>query len=301
MDEKRNFTGAVDLHLHSLASDGTLSPAEVVEAAARNGVCVMALTDHETTLGIPAAMLAGQEWRVEVIPGIEMTVEEGEELHLLGYFIDFEYPLLQETLLVLRRRRAERAHRILQILSGMGMDLEWASIGVQTWNSIGRPHVARALHSAGYVSSPKEAFDRYLDPGRPAYVHLPRPSAPEVIEMIRGAGGVAALAHPIILGRDDPAQRLRHIASILPRLRAAGLEGIESYYPEYPPELTRSLVELADATGLVPTGGSDFHGPSPRREGPGGIAVPYVSVERLRAKASLLEMKVDSPEIARRR
>lgn len=285
MGEGRGRISGVDLHLHSLASDGTLAPAEVVAAAAQRGVEILALTDHDTTLGIPSARLAGQEWRVEVIPGIEMTAEAGEDLHLLGYFIDAGFRPLQETLLHLRRRRWQRAQRMVELLAGMGMPLDWPSVSSQTWDSLGRLHIARALWLRGYVSHPKEAFNLYLDPGRPAYVSLTRPSAREALDLIRAAGGVAVLAHPVIPGRDDPGEKVARLATTLPGLVEAGLGGLEVYYYEYSLELTRTLVAMAESYGLAPTGGSDFHGPDGRLVTPGDVAVPREAVERLKAAA----------------
>lgn len=248
----------------------------------------MALTDHDSTLGIVPALLAAQEWHVEVIPGLEMTAEEGEELHVLGYFIDAGYRPLQEALWRLRRQRRDRARRIVGLLAGMGMPLDWPSVSSQTWDTLGRLHIARALWARGYVSHPKDAFDLYLDPGRPAYVSLARPRARDVLGLIGAAGGVAVLAHPVMPGRDDFRNRLTRLGALLPALRQAGLVGLEAYYPEYAPELTQALVSLAESQGLVPTGGSDFHGPDHRRVGPGAVAVPRESVERLRAAAAAL-------------
>lgn len=289
LGESRDGSGGVDLHLHSLASDGTLGPAEVVALAAQRGVRVMALTDHDTTLGIPTALMAAQEWGVEVVPGIEMTVEQGEELHILAYFVDIGYPPLQETLARLRRLRTERARQMLARLAQMGMPLDWAAIGRMTWDSVGRPHIARTLVAKGYISHPKEAFDLYLDPGRPAYVTVPRPGARETLGLIRASGGVPVLAHPIIPGRDDPSERVRYMAGLLPLLKEEGLLGLECYYPEYTAGATRDLVALAGSLGLIATGGSDYHGPNVRVDGPGGVAVPRESVERLRAAARSLK------------
>lgn len=287
--EGRGRSRKVDLHLHSLASDGTLGPAEVVALAAQRGVEVIALTDHDTTLGIPAALLAGQEWGVEVISGIEMTVEQGEELHILAYFVDIDYPPLQATLARLRRQRSERARQMLLRLADLGMPLDWTAISRMTWDSVGRPHIARTLVTRGYISHPREAFDLYLDPGRPAYVPVLRPSAADTLGLIRAAGGLPVLAHPIIPGRDDPAERTRYVAALLPALKEEGLAGLECYYPDYTAETTRELVGLANSLGLIATGGSDYHGPYSRVDGPGGVAVPNESVERLREASRSLE------------
>lgn len=289
LDEKRAGLREADLHLHSLASDGTLAPADVVAFAAREGVTTMALTDHDTTMGMPSALNAAREWGVELIPGIEMTAEDsGEELHILGYFIDMKNPILQVTLKRLRLLRSQRAQQIIVALSDLGMSVDWADVSRQTWESVGRPHIARILTARGYVANPREAFDLYLDPGRPAYVPLPRPSARGVIELIRDAGGVSSLAHPIIPNRDEPWSRMETVARMLPALKEAGLTGLESYYKEYVPDVVRALVDLSESLGLVPSGGSDFHTPDGRITSPGGVAMPDESVERLRRASERL-------------
>ncbi len=293
MDEKWVRLREADLHVHSLASDGTMSPEEVVAFAARVGVGVMALTDHDTTMGIPSAISAASKWGVRLIPGIEMTAEEsGEELHILGYFIDIDNQSLQETLARLRLLRSERAQRMLGALTRIGIDVDFADVSCQTWESIGRPHIARILMSRGIVSTAKEAFDRFLDPGRPAYIPLPRPSARDVISLIRNAGGVSSLAHPIIPGRDEPWSRIQHVARMLVALKEDGLTGLESYYAEYPPEVVRALVSLAESRGLIPTGGSDFHTPEGHARSPGGTCVPEGTVTRLMRASEALRSAV---------
>ncbi|MDP2726025.1 MAG: PHP domain-containing protein [Dehalococcoidia bacterium] len=282
LDAKRERVAELDLHLHSLASDGVLSPAELVALAASEGIHSIALTDHDTTRGIAPALVAAREWGVEMIPGIEMTAENGEELHILGYFIDINSSALQDTLRRLRRLRVRRAQRMVEALLKLNMPVDWEEVRSQTWESVGRPHIARAMVARGYVGAQKEAFDRYLEPGMPAYVPMPRPSARQVIDLIRDAGGVASLAHPIIPNRDEPWIRLKSVAGTLQSLKAAGLAGVEAYYPGYAPDVVKALVEMAESLGLIPTGGSDFHTPNGRVSSPGGIDAPTTTIARLR-------------------
>ncbi|MDO8690916.1 MAG: PHP domain-containing protein [Dehalococcoidia bacterium] len=282
LDAQRERVAELDLHLHSLASDGVLSPAALVALAASEGVHAMALTDHDTTSGISPALMAGREFGIEVIPGIEMTAENGEELHILGYFIDITNPALQDTLTRLRRLRVRRAETMVEVLVRLNMPVDWDEVSCQTWESVGRPHIARAMVARGYVGTQKEAFDRYLEPGMPAYVPMPRPSARQVIDLIRDAGGVASLAHPIIPNRDEPWNRLKAVAGTLQSLKAAGLAGVEAYYPGYAPDVVQALVEMAESFGLIPTGGSDFHTPNGRVTSPGGIDAPIATIARLR-------------------
>ncbi len=281
-DARRGRTAQVDLHLHSLASDGVLSPPALVALAASGGIGTMSLTDHDTTSGIAPALIAAREWAVELIPGIEMTAENGEEIHILGYFIDISSPPLQEALGTLRRLRVRRAERIVEVLTRLNLPVDWGEVSSLTWESIGRPHIARAMVSRGYVGTQKEAFDRYLEPGMPAYVPMPRPSARQVIDLIRDAGGVASLAHPIIPNRDEPWTRMKSLTGTLRSLKAAGLAGVETYYVGYAPDVTKALVEMAESLGLIPTGGSDFHTPNGRVSGPGGIDAPASTIARLR-------------------
>jgi predicted metal-dependent phosphoesterase TrpH len=271
--------GKLDLHIHTTASDGVLSPAEVVRVAIDKGLEAIAITDHDTTDGVDAALAAAQGARLEVIPGIELSAEEGpREVHILGYYIDHRDEALQEKLAVLRRARRERAWKMVKKLESLGMAVSWdhvEEIADQT-SAFGRPHVAKALLDEGYVGSVNEAFDRYIGLRGPAYVARHKLTPEEAVQMICDAQGLAALAHP------------RWQEEVVPRLSAVGLVGLEVYYPSHSEEETEALAALAARHGLVATGGSDFHGYNDVDPTLflGEVSVPLESLERLRELAN---------------
>jgi len=270
--------GRVDLHIHSTASDGTMTPSEVVRSAIELGLTAIALTDHDTTAGIAEARQAAAGTGLEVIPGVEVNSEgEWGDLHFLGYYIDPENPFLRERLKAMRDARLGRARRMLEKLAQMGMLLDWEEVRTLAGGeSVGRPHIARALVNRGYVASTQEAFDRYIGNGGPAYVPRLRLTPAQVIEAIHRAGGVAVLAHPAHSGVMDR----------VPEFVALGLQGLEVYYPDHTPEDVERLLALCRRYDLVATGGSDFHSPHHEEGAPlGSVFVPLESVERLRALA----------------
>lgn len=261
-----------DFHTHSTASDGTVAPAELVEASASQGLSHIALTDHDTTQGVADALAAGERYGVTVIPGVELStrVRRGE-LHILGYGIDLSNREMQVTVEQMRQEREERGTKILQRLRELGIDLDERQISAgQQGGTLGRPHIAKAMVEAGYVRDVAEGFDRFLARGRPAHVSRPLMSAVEAIELIQRAGGIAVMAHPF------SAPEFRNF---LPKLISAGLAGLECYYGEYGVEQRSELSALAAAAGLIATGGSDYHGPQ-FREGRvlGGVAIPQETI-----------------------
>lgn len=269
----------VDLHTHTTASDGVISPAELVELASQRGLRVLAVTDHDSTDGIDEAIAAGQRLGVTVIPGIELGTEtEHGEVHLLGYFIDHRDPALQARLTEFREGRERRVARIVERLGELGMPIDLAEVQrLAAGGSIGRAHVARVMVAAGYVDSVDDAFERFLAFGRPAYVPRPRLTPREAVALVHRAGGAAVLAHPYTVADLD---------ETLADLVDAGLDGLEVYYAIYSDEQRDALRDLADHYGLIPTGGSDYHGPG-QQEGRelGTAPVPVETVERLRQAA----------------
>jgi predicted metal-dependent phosphoesterase TrpH len=266
----------VDLHTHSTASDGLLRPAELVRTAARRGITALGLTDHDTVAGVAEATVESERVGVEVVPGVELgTSASRREVHVLGYFVDAASPLLLDTLASLAARRRDRAALMVERLGELGVPLTVEEVfALAGSGSVGRPHVARALVARGAATDVADAFDRYLAGGRPAYV--PRqPFAPEeAVGLVRAAGGVPVLAHPLTTG--DP-------EGMVARLLPAGLGGLEVYYGEYDAKTRNALLALADRHGLIPTGGSDFHGEGLKHgRDLGGPAVPVETVDRLR-------------------
>ena len=265
----------IDLHLHSLASDGRLSPTELVELAQRNGVQRLALTDHDTTAGVPEAVAAGRRLGVEVVAGVELSADVGgaDELHMLGLFLDYEDQRFQSTLARLREGRIGRAEAMVGRLAELGVPVSWERVQeIAGEASVGRPHLAEAMLRAGHVASIREAFDRFLANGGPAYVARERLTPERAIELIHAVGGLAVMAHPL---EGDG------VTHLIPSLARAGLDGVECYYYSYNRQQVAGLVGLARTYGLVPTGGSDFHGfpmsglTDPTNE-PGTVDIPIV-------------------------
>ncbi|MCB0216550.1 MAG: PHP domain-containing protein [Caldilineae bacterium] len=274
----------IDLHTHSRASDGSLRPSELVEAAAVQGVRQLGLTDHDTTDGLAEAAESAARQGIELVTGIELTTDDGErQADILGYFYDPEHAGLREILGRMREARVERAREMVDRLRRLGAELDYAAVAELAGSGVvTRPHVAHAMVASGFVLDVDEAFRRYIARGRPAFVDRYRLTPPAACELIRAAGGVPVLAHPVPNGNpySDPL-RLR---SFLPGLVEAGLGGLECYYWRYTRRVNRWLEALAWHHRLVPSGGSDYHGPW-RANRLGAVEVPEGTVERLRAAA----------------
>ena len=259
----------VDLHAHSTASDGSRAPADVVAAARSAGLSAIALTDHDTMSGVNEAMAAGQTLGVRIVPGVELSAMEGErEVHVLGLHIEHVEPI-ENTLASLRDHRVVRAHEIVQKLNALGVPITFDAVLAQAGGgAIGRPHLARVLISEGWARDSRDAFDRYLGAGKPAFVPKHRLTVGEAIDLIHTGGGLAVLAHPGPEGRRDAVERYT----------ALGLDGLEVRHPGHNSEDTSRLGALVDFFGLVPSGGSDWHGAS---EGPRTLGVMRVPAEWL--------------------
>lgn len=279
----------IDLHLHTTYSDGSLPPAEVLELAQKAGVNALAITDHDIVDGIPEAIEAGRRLGIEIIPGVEVSSRYRDtELHILGYFLDREDPLLLTRLARLRAGRHERNPRIVEKLNELGLALTYEEVKARAGSdSVGRPHIARVLMEKGYVKSAKEAFDRYLGEDKPAYVPRELPEPAEAMAWIREARGLAVLAHPTWV--KESAEGLFKLCETL---KGEGLTGIEAHYSTHKPQQTTSYLHMAKRLDLLVTGGSDFHGlTKPEIEvglGRGGLTVPEKLLEPLRRAAAVL-------------
>ena len=247
----------IDLHLHTTHSDGSLRPAEVLARAKQADVSAVAITDHDITTGIPEAMAAGAALGIEVVPGVEISSFDGKsELHILGYCLDWQDPQLNGRLAILRNSRHRRNPLIIERLRTVGLDVTYEEVrALAGTESVGRPHIAQLLMQKHYVTSAKEAFDRYLAEGKPAYVARELPVPAEAIRWIREAKGVAVLAHPTWIKTSDEGLR-----DCVQALKEAGLGGIEVHYSTHSKSQTASYLDLARHLGLLITGGSDFHG-----------------------------------------
>ncbi len=247
----------IDLHLHSTHSDGSLRPSDVLRLAEKARVTALAITDHDITSGLPEAMSAGEELGIEVIPGVEISSFDGRsELHILGYCLDWKDPLLNERLGTLRASRHRRNPLIIERLRAAGLDVTYEEVrALAGTESVGRPHIAQLLMQKKYVSTAKEAFDRYLAEGKAAYVARELPPPDEAIRWIREAKGVAVLAHPTWVKTSGEGLR-----TCVTELKEAGLGGVEVHYSTHSKSQTASYLDLAQRLGLLITGGSDFHG-----------------------------------------
>ncbi len=269
-----------DFHNHSTASDGVLSPTELMQRAYREGVRVMALTDHDSTEGVEEARRAVADYKdFTLISGVEMGTDiPGGDVHVLGYFLEPDDAELQQTLRKLREGRRGRGEGMVEKLRELGFDVTWEQVQrIAGDGAVGRPHVAQALFEKGYVATVTEAFDKYIGRNGPAYVEREKMTPTEAVATIVRLGGVANLAHPADLPDLD---------ALLAELKAAGLSGMEVHYKTYEPGVVERLAATARKFGLIPLGGSDYHGLYGETEPyPGGMLsqLPESSIDALLA------------------
>lgn len=272
----------VDLHSHTTASDGRSTPDALAAAAAAAGVDVLALTDHDTVAGCEPTARACAALGVRFLPGIEITaVADARDVHVLGYFFDAAHPPLAEFLAAQRRQRVDRVREMGARLRRHGADIDIDAVLApaveDTAKAVGRPWLARALVARGYVRTVPEAFDKWLSAGCPAFVPRIGASVSEVIARLHEAGGIASLAHPVFVKRD----------AWIPRLVDEGLDALEAYHSDHTPADTARYLAMAEAHGLLVTGGSDYHGDDQRgRGGLGSVTLPEAHFARLIAGRS---------------
>ena len=272
----------IDLHTHTTASDGTLKPQELVNLAQQSGLAAIAITDHDTVDGVEAALKEGLALGLEVIPGVEISVDFINETHILGYFINPYDSNLRQVLEKLREFRQKRNPLMVKRLNQLGFAITLEEVAQEAkGNVIGRPHIAKVLMSKGYVKSMQEAFALYLAQGKPGYVAKEKLTAKEAIGLIRTSGGIPVLAHPKCLQLDFPdlEKALQHLVQL-------GLKGIEAYYSTHSQAETQYYLQLAERYNLLITGGSDFHGSNKPEiklgKGIGKLAVPYHLLAKLK-------------------
>lgn len=258
-----------DFHLHSTHSDGRKTPAELAEIANRNGLRALALTDHDSLEGMTEMRQALRRYpQITLVPGVELSTDiPGNEIHILGYWVDEHDPHFQSELRRFREGRIGRGREMVAKLNALGMRISFARVQeIAGEASIGRPHVAQALVEAGYVASTDEAFERFIGRNGPAYAEREKMTPAQAVQLIRAAGGLAFVAHPTYIENME-----QEIASLLP----AGLTGMEVYYRHYTPDQVTQLRQVAERLGLFALGGSDYHAMD--REGecePGDIPLP---------------------------
>jgi predicted metal-dependent phosphoesterase TrpH len=275
-----------DLHIHSTASDGKLAPADVVREAAGRGLNFIALADHDSIDGIAPALAAASAFPgLKVIPAVEISTDIAEgEIHMLGYFIDYNDPEFNAALDRFKKSRLQRGQKMVAKLEKLGINIDWQRVmEIAGTSTIGRPHIAQAMLEKGYITSFKQAFDKYLGRNRPAYVEREKMTPGEAVGLIIKAKGLPVLAHPLTL--PDP-------EAITKELKAGGLVGIEAYYDGYTPEEVSRLLALARRHELLVTGGSDYHGLDATETAIGGADLPIEAVEKLIALAKQRKPKL---------
>ncbi|MBI4707018.1 MAG: PHP domain-containing protein [Candidatus Omnitrophica bacterium] len=263
-----------DLHLHTIFSDGTYTPEQLVSKAKSKGLSAIAAVDHDTVSGIQPCIEAGKGCGIEVIPGIELSAEyNGLEVHILGYFFDYKSDALIEKVEFLRKNRIERIYKIVDKLKEMGVNLDPESVfSIAKGGTVGRLHVARAMVKHGVVGSVYEAFQKYIGDKRAAFVLGFKFSPRQAVELIKNSGGIPVLAHPYSLNNDG----------LIPEFVEAGIMGLEVHYPEHSQSMVNFYLELAKKYNLLVTGGSDCHGEAKPREMIGSIKISYELVEKLK-------------------
>jgi predicted metal-dependent phosphoesterase TrpH len=254
----------IDLHSHSCFSDGTSAPREVVARAAKAGVELLFLTDHDSIAGFAEARAAADGGPVKVHCGIEINTRQGDRVHILGYSLKWDEAALEARLSEFRERRRARVQRMVEALRAHGVDLSFEEIRGASRESLGRPHVADAMVRKGVVRNRQEAFARFLTRGKPGFVESMGPTPEEALELIKDAGGFSSLAHPQTAGP------LTDLAA----WKARGLEAIEVYYGAHTPAEVKRYGDIARHHGLLATGGSDYHGPGTGRDDRMGVDVP---------------------------
>ena len=266
----------VDLHLHTTRSDGRLTPTELVSLVVARGVNIAAVTDHDSTEGLDEAFAeAARNPGLQLIPGIEISADhaQGEgDLHILGYFLQYHDQAFQDQLRQFREGRNSGAKLMVEKLAQLGLPVDWERVQqIAADASIGRPHIAQAMVERGYIRTPREAFNEYLQDGGKAHVARPHISLEGAVRLIRSVGGVAVLAHPLYI---------KHFSELLPTLKAQGIAGMEVHYAEFSAQQRADLARLADQHELLPCGGSDYHAFGTPTEHLPGTAGPPVEVLR---------------------
>ncbi len=277
MEQETKSPGRADLHVHSTASDGMLTPEQVVREAAKIGLYAVGIADHDTIEGIEPALAAGEDAGVVVVPGIEINTDvEKDEVHVLGYYVDHRSAPFRKQIDILRTGRYERGKRMVEQLNAVGIAITFDRVKKIAGDaSIGRPHVARAIVEAGYVRSINGAFGKFLVRGAPGYVARYKLTPVEAVGLILRAGGVPVLAHP---GHGKMSE------SMIPELVRAGLRGIEVYHTDHTAAQSKWFRRIAEKTGMIITGGSDSHGPGMMKNTViGNVTIDGAVVEQLRA------------------
>ena len=245
----------LDLHIHSTASDGTLTPTRIVALAKRRGFSLISVTDHDTMEGVEEALRAGEEYGVEVVPGVEISAGVDLEVHMLGYGARPDHPIMKSMMEDMASARVERMLKTIENLKNMGIDITREEVEALAGGVIGRPHIARVLIAHGVVPDVRTAFREYIGVGAKAYVERRKVTSEQVIKNILAAGGLPVLAHGGLLKISE-----QELNQWIDHMTAVGLKGLECYHNAHTPAMEKMLRRAAERNGLLVTGGSDFHG-----------------------------------------
>ncbi len=274
----------IDLHVHTTASDGTMSPEQVVKLAKQIGLKAIAITDHDTTKGLKEAALAGDKYNIEVIPGCELSVEYPKgQMHIVGLFLPIKPKHLNSELEYLRNKRHSRNKDIIKKLNQAGVNISYEDVLdiVEPGASVGRPHIARVLVKKGVVKDIKEAFSRYIGPDGIAYVPKTKFTPQKAISILKKEGAIVILAHPFSLNLDFDELRQE-----IKNLKLMGLDGMEVYYSEHNPYQIQGYLKLCNEMDLLVSGGSDFHGTVKKDislgTGKGNLKIPYILLDTMK-------------------
>jgi len=244
----------VDLHVHTTASDGLLSPTAIVSKAKENGVNILAISDHDTIDGIPEGMNAANEKGIRLIPALEISAKYDKQVHMLGYYVDYTNPKFQSFVNKLKNSREERNQKMLKKLGNFGFEITMEELKTSAEGNIGRPHIADLMVKKGYVSTFREAFEKYIGNNKPCYVPKERPNLRKAIEIIRKYKGIPVLAHPKYTFLEN-----EELDNFISYLSDIGLGGLEVYYSKHTKEEEAQYLKLAEKYSLIPTAGSDYH------------------------------------------
>ncbi|MBQ9545553.1 MAG: PHP domain-containing protein [Clostridia bacterium] len=277
----------IDLHTHSTCSDGSMTPAELMRHAKESGLAAVALTDHDCVDGLEEAKNEAERIGIEFIPGVELSVTSSAETHIVGLFIDPEEPELKKALEKIRLERKNRNAVTSSLLKAAGMDVSVEEAKKEAGSDlVARAHFAKVMVKKGYAESAKDAFERFLGPGKPCFAPVAGLDAKEGIELIKNAGGTAVAAHLHHTKKEGAA-----LEKYLRELKGWGLDAVEGFYSEYTPQMTGDYIALAGRLGLAISGGTDFHGSMKPHiaigKGFGDMAVPYALLEELKRRAGI--------------
>ncbi len=281
--EKADVRGNVDLHTHTTASDGEYSPRELVRLAHDAGLRAIAITDHDTIGGLEEGLAAGNEFGIEVIPGVEISVDYKGEMHMLGYYVDPHDFELMQMLEYMRGSRDRRNRKIVELLGKLGIIINYEELKIAHGSTVGKPHIAQKIVENGFASSVHDAIEKYMIEGKPAYVPREKVSPKDAIFRIIASGGVPVLAHPYFLSSNR-----KEVDDAVRMLAVVGICGLEVFYQGYGPDEVLPLSELCGELHLIKTGGTDFHGPktTPGVE-LGSVNVSYDAVKELKSCARI--------------